>query len=114
MVWPPAPMAPCDPAQTGCLRLGCRHLVPRESWQADLLPKEWASGETARGFCGTWLAGTVLYVYLYRTTQSYNTADHVRIFLGASSHILFLRNRAEEDLREGETPLSLGPRPSGT
>ena len=35
MVWPLAPMAPCDPAQTGCLRLGCRHLVP----QADALPK---------------------------------------------------------------------------
>ena len=30
------------------------------------------------------------------TPQSYNTADHVRIFLGASSHILFLRNRAEK------------------
>ena len=114
MVWPLAPMAPCDPAQTGCLRLGCRHLVPRESWQADLLPKEWASGETARGFCGTWLAGTVLYVYLYGTTQSYNTADHVRIFLGSFlSYFVFAQSGLKKK-REGETPLSLGPRPSGT
>ena len=57
MVWPPAPMAPCDPAQTGCLRLGCRHLVP----QADALPK---LRETARGFVALGLQ-VQIYLYVY-------------------------------------------------